>query len=83
MSDTPPDQKEAGDAPKGPRNTWVGWLIWAVLAPVMYVLSYAPVNDLVAKGYIPLEIMHVYDPLSYLPRTLTELIMDYIRWWQR
>ena len=83
MSDTPPDRKEEADAPEGPRNPWVGYLVWAILVPVLYVLSYAPVRDLVAKGYIPENIMHIYDPLNYLPGTLTEPFMQYIRWWQR
>ena len=82
MSDTPPDQKEAGDAPAGPRNPWVGWIVWAILVPVLYVLSVGPVQWLVLKEYLPGEAAYIYLPLQYLPDSAVEAIKRYVVWWR-
>lgn len=81
MSDTPPDQKEAGDAPEAPRNQWVGWLVWAVLVPVLYVLSTGPVYRLIGLGHIAPEWAAIYDPLGYLGEDFVRLVFDYAGWW--
>lgn len=81
MSDTPPDRKEAGDAPAGPRNPWVGWLVWVILVPLLYVLSFGPVCWLVEKGYLPREAYSIHAPLSYLPDAVTSRIELYLDWW--
>lgn len=83
MRDTPPDQKEADDAPAGPRNPWVGWLVWAVLALVLYVLSTGPVWWLVRNGYLWKDVMLIYEPMNYvmvnyLGEDLMGLHYDYI-----
>lgn len=81
MSDTPPDQKEAGDAPDGPRNTWVGWLLWLALAPVLYVFSIGPVFYLVERGPLPFALKILYEPLGYLPDPALNWILCYTDWW--
>jgi hypothetical protein len=82
MSDTAPNQKEAGDAPEGTRNSRVGWLVWAVLLPVLsYVLSVGPVVWLVDRGYLPARVMFAYELFDYLPYSLQSLISQYLRWW--
>ena len=82
MSDTPPDRDEASAAPEGPRNPWVGWLVWAILVPVLYVLSAGPVQWLVLKEYIPGETAVIYLPLVCLPDSIGELIQRYLQWWR-
>ncbi|NBR85075.1 MAG: hypothetical protein EBT61_06140 [Verrucomicrobia bacterium] len=81
MSDTPPDRKEAGDAPEGPRNPWVTYLVWAILVPVLYVLSIGPVVGLIARDYLPEEVAYIYLPLEILPESLYEPIRPYLEWW--
>lgn len=81
MSDTPPDRKEAGDAPAGPRNPWVGWLTWAVLTPVLYVLSVGPARWLHNHGIAQRAFQAIYSPLDKLPSSLKEPLLDYARWW--
>ena len=82
MSDTPPDRKEADDAPEGPRNPWVGWLTWLLLTPVLYVLSAGPVVWLVERDYLPEWPIMIYTPLGYLPHSATEAITRYAKWWR-
>ena len=81
MSDTPPDRKEAGDAPAAPRNPWVGWLMWLILTPVLYVLSCGPVVWLIEKHYIPQASSRIYDLLRYLPDSVHALVIRYAEWW--
>ena len=82
MSDTPPDRKEAGDAPEGRRNPWMSWLVWLILAPVLYVLSAGPAARLHREGMWREPIEAVYLPLSYLPEPIDEALEEYIRWWR-
>lgn len=82
MSDTPPDQKEAGGAPAGPKNPWVGWLMWAILLPVLYLLSTGPMWRLYTAGYIAEEAYHVYAlPLRLLGEDFTLKLLPYVQWW--
>lgn len=81
MSDAPPDQQEAGDAPGGPKNPWVGWVTWSILAPVMYVLSSGPVVWLVEKGYIAREWVTIYWPLLYLGDDVWHMVERYAAMW--
>lgn len=83
MSDTPPDRDEASAAPDGPRNPWVGWLVWAILVPVLYVLSSGPVMWLASKGYWPESLRGIYAPLGYLPDNTVDLFVRYVEWWNR
>ena len=81
MSDTPPDRDQASAAPEGPRNPWVRWLLWAILVPVLYVLSYGPAVRLVGKRYLPEALLKIYQPLLDLPDALAEPIFHYAEWW--
>lgn len=81
MSDTPPDRKEADDAPAAPKNPWVGWLVWVIVAPVLYVLSAGPAWWLHKKGYLPESFGMVYYPLSILPDYFQAMIDNYYHWW--
>lgn len=81
MSDTPPDQKEAGGAPEAARNPWVGWLVWVTLAPALYVLSAGPVWWLHKRGFLPKEAGLVYLPISELPDPVGSWVHDYYIWW--
>lgn len=82
MNDTPPDQKEAGDAPAGPRNPWVTWLVWLILAPVLYVLSIGPMWWLEAKGLLPEQTVDfVYYPLIIFGEEFPAPLQQYIGWW--
>jgi hypothetical protein len=81
MSDSPPDRKEADDAPAAPRNPWVGWLVWAILTPVLYVLSIGPAGWLLHNDYLPGWMFQIYDPLDYLPAVITKPINSYLEWW--
>lgn len=83
MSDTPPDRKEADDAPAAPRNPWVGWLAWVILMPVLYVLSLGPANWLHKQGVWQKPLEAIYSPLEYLPNSFLEPIGPYIEWWIR
>ena len=82
MSDNPPDRKEPGDAPEGPKSPWVSWLVWAILVPGLYVLSIGPVWWLVLKTYLPEEVGYIYFPLGLLPESLKEGIVRYVEWWR-
>ena len=68
MSDTPPDRKEEGDAPEAPKNPHRRLIAWLVIAPVVYVLSLAPVCWLVERHYLPEQVYYLYYPLKYLGR---------------
>lgn len=81
MSDTPPDRKETGDVPEGPKNPWVRWFVWVILVPVLYVLSFGPVVWVVNRGYLPREAVVIYTPLSYLPDAIWSPIERYLDWW--
>jgi hypothetical protein len=80
MSDTPPDQKEAGDKPAGPRSAWVSCFMILLLLPVLYVLSIGPVYWLVDMDYISSNVYVIYRPLHYLPDTITYPIDYYLNW---
>lgn len=81
MSEMPPERKEEGDAPDGPRNLRMSWLMWLILVPVLYVLSIGPANWLLHRGYLPGCVFQIYDPLDYLPDTITKPINSYLEWW--
>lgn len=81
MSDTPPDQKEAGDTPEGPKNPWVSWLVGLILTPVLYVLSVGPAVWLVDKGCLPDQVMFVYGLFDFLPYPFQSVISEYLKWW--
>lgn len=81
MNETSSDRKEAGGALAGPRNPWMTWLVWAILAPVLYVLSIGPVVWLTSRGYFQGIFAYLYAPLSLLPHDIRELIARYIEWW--
>lgn len=81
MSDTPPDRKEADDAPAGPRNPRVVWLTWLFLTPVLYVLSTGPAYLLWRQGIWNAEFEAIYYPLGYLPDYIVHLIDTYRSWW--
>ena len=81
MSDTPPDRKEEAGAPDGPRNPWVRWLAWAILVPVLYVLSFGPVASLVNKSVLPHAVLNIYGPLRYLPDDIWHLVERYNGLW--
>gem|GEM_PF-3258005 len=67
MSDTESARNDEGDAPAGPRNPWVSWVVRLVLAPVLYVLSGGPVSWLIRK--------------HYLPDNIRVLLLSYEQWW--
>ena len=81
MSDTPPDQKEAGDAPAGPRHPWLSQLFWFILTPVLYVLSLGPVAWLCEKNYLPDAVGYIYAPVWLLPEPIASVILSYMEWW--
>ncbi len=81
MSDTPPDRKEEGDAPDGPRNPYVRLIAWMFLAPVLYVLSSGPVWWLLEHKYLPEAAGCVLVPLFYLPEGPLRIVLDYMGWW--
>lgn len=81
MSDTPPERKEADDAPAVPKNPWVVWLVWVVLAPVLYVLSAGPVARLIQMDFIPDAVWLAYEPLHHLPNCVQDPIKTYVVWW--
>ena len=82
MNDSPPDRDEASAAPEGGRNPWVRWLVWLILAPVLYVLSIGPVQWLILKEYVPEEVAYIYLPLLALPASLHGAIARYLEWWR-
>ena len=81
MSDAEPARKDEADAPAGPRNPVVTWLVFAVLVTLLYVTSIGPVYWLVAKGYVPDDAYLVYVPLDYLPDAITHHIDRYLNLW--
>jgi len=83
MSDTPPDQKEAGDAPEGSGKHYVTYLVLAVLVAVLYVASIGPVCWLVEKHYLPEEVTAIYAPHVYLSEEHQRLLGKHVDWWFR
>ena len=81
MRDAPPDRKEAGDAPTGPRNPWVVWPVCTTLVSALYVLSTGPVIWLFERHYLPEEVTTIYLPLALLPNGVECFIWRYIEWW--
>ena len=59
----------------------MGWLVWAILVPVLYVLSAGPVQWLTNKGYLHVNFAYLFLPLNLLPPDITELIRRYIKLW--
>ena len=55
--------------------------MWAVLTPVLYVLSIGPTWWLVRKGFIPDEVGLIYYPFHYLPDWIVLMIEAYRVWW--
>ena len=82
MSDTPPDRDEPSAAPETPRNPWVGYLVWATLLLVLYVLSCGPVYWLIGNHYLPEEVAVIYRPFNHLGDDLKHLIRHYADWWR-
>lgn len=82
MKDAPTDRDGEGDALAGPKNPWVSWLVWAILALGLYVLSSGPVQWLVLKEYCPAEVAYIYLPLQFLPDSAAEAVKHYIGWWR-
>ena len=83
MSETPPDRKEAGDAPAAPRNYYLTYLVLAVLLAVLYVASIRPVCWLVGRHYLPEEVTAIYAPHVYLSDEHQRLLGKYVDWWIR
>ena len=81
MSDTPPDRKEAGDAPAAPRNPCVGYLGLGILSLALYLLGIGPVWWLVENGYLRQEVFWIYSWISQLPGGIQEHITNYMLWW--
>lgn len=81
MKDAPTGSEGEGDAPAGPRNPWVSWLMWALLTPVAYVLSCGPVAWLVEHHYLSEGAMFIYQPLDLLEGEPMHLLRAYVDWW--
>lgn len=78
MSDTPPDQKEAGDAPEAPCNVTGRFIMWMSLALGLYVLSVKPVVWLVGSHALPAEAIFIYGPFIFYNDDLLWLLGHYI-----
>ena len=83
MSAAPTDRDEKDDAPEPSRNPWVTWMVWLVVAPLLYVLSIGPMVWLVEKHHLPEEAFVIYQPLVYLPIDMRRLIGGYAEWWAK
>ncbi|MEN9576331.1 MAG: hypothetical protein RL514_4186 [Verrucomicrobiota bacterium] len=83
MNDASPGREEASDAPEGRRNGFGGYLMWAALALVLYVLSIGPVTRLVETGTLPFPVLLLYSPFQYLKGDFEGAYIDYVTWWCR
>lgn len=57
------------------------WLVWAILAPVLYVFGMGPMAWLVIKHHLPEEAFVIYKPLFYLPQGLQDVFINYLHCW--
>lgn len=83
MSANLSDSQDDSPEPRGPTNLWVRFLMWAVVAPLLYVLSTGPMYWLAARGYLPGELVLIlYFPLFwFFGADFTDLMVRYVHWW--
>ena len=81
MGGAPNDRDEKDDAPEPSRNPWVTWMVWLVLAPLLYVLSIGPMAFLANKHLTTEWLMNIYLPLMLLPEPLARPLDHYVQWW--
>ena len=82
MSDTPPDRKEEAGAPDGPRNPWVRFIMWGMVAIVVYVLSLGPAAWLTTRGFISYEGYALLClPAHFLLGGFSATLVGYVNWW--
>ena len=81
MGGAPNDRDEKDDAPEPSRNPWVTWMVWLVVATVLYLLSTGPMHWLVKNHYLTEKEMVIYQPLNYLPSNFKPLFDTYYDWW--
>ena len=81
MSAAPTDRDEKDDAPEPSSNPWVTWMVWLVVAPLLYVLSSGPMCWLVKNNHLPPKALLIYHPIDYLPSDIRHLCLRYGDWW--
>ena len=54
-------------------------IVWAVLLPTLYVISYGPAVWMVSRQYAPTQILFLYRPL-YAVSEYVPIIDDFMIW---